>query len=146
MIEETAVVSKIVANQVWVRAGRSSSCGKCSQNTLCSTQLLEKYIAKREIAVETELLLEQGDKIILAIDESQLVIGSLLIYILPLIALFLGALFGESIANFWPAFNPDIVVSITAITGFVLVLLLLNKGQTTLLIQQFAKPVVVRKL
>ncbi len=147
MLEETAVVSRIVENQIWVHAGgRSSSCGKCSQSSSCSTQLLEKFIAKREIPVDTELFLEQGDKIILAIDEAQLIKGSLLIYILPLLALFFGALLGETLASYWSAFNPDLVVSIVTISCFFLVLVILNKCQYTLLVQQFARPVVVRKL
>ena len=147
MIEETAVVSKIVQNQVWVQGtGRASSCGKCAQNSSCSTQLLEKFIAKREIPVDTELFLECGDKIVVAIDEGQLIKGSMLIYILPLLALFFGALLGENVAHFWSAFNPDVIVSISAIVCFISVLWLLHTWQNTLLVQLFARPIVVRKL
>lgn len=147
MIEETAVVSKIIANQVWVQGtGRPSSCGKCVQNSSCSTHLLEKYIAKREIPVDTELSLECGDKIVVAIDEGQLIKGSLLIYILPLLALFLGALLGDYASHVWSAFNSDLIVSISAVVCFFSVLWVLNKWPFSLLVQQFARPIVVRKL
>ena len=146
MIEETAVVSRIFENQVWVRVASGSSCGKCSQNSSCSTQLLEKYGPKREIPVDTGLLLECGDRIIVAIDETQLIKSSLLIYILPLFMLFVGALLGEFIAGFWAANYLDLVISVFAVVSFVATLMVLNKWQFTLLVQQFSRPIVVRKL
>lgn len=146
MIKETVVVSKIIANQTWVQAELRSTCGHCSERLTCSNQLMAKLIAQRELSIESGLSLKQGDKIIIAINESQLIKGSFICYILPLLALFLGVLIGVKLASFWLIFNSDLVTSLAAFSCFGLSLLSINKWQTVMMARLFEKPVVLRKL
>jgi positive regulator of sigma E activity len=69
MIEERVVVSKKEHNQVWVRALPAANCSNCRQKSACSTPLVEQFLRKREILVETDLVLESGDQVIVAIHE-----------------------------------------------------------------------------
>lgn len=146
MIEATAIVSRVIANQVWVHTDRSSSCGKCSNDASCATQLLGKYIAQREHPVDTELSLERGDRIIVGINENQLLKSSLLVYILPLFGLFIGALLGDRVASFWAVVNVELIIIFSAVTGFIIILMVINKYQDTILARQFHRPVVIRRL
>lgn len=146
MIEEEAVVSRVKNYQVWVKTLKSSSCGKCTQSSGCSTSLLEKYIPKREIPVDSELSLAAGDKVMVGIDEGTLIKGSLLLYIVPLFALFAGAGAGDFLARFFPVLSVDMVTAVSGLVFFVFSLLILNGLQRSLLIQHFARPVVIRKL
>ena len=146
MIEEEALVSRINNYQVWVQTLKTSSCGKCAQSSGCSTSLLEKYIPKRDIAVDTDLSLAEGDKVLVGIDEGMLIKGSLLLYIVPLAALFLGAIAGEFLSGFITSPSSDIVIAISGLFFFISSLLIVNSMQRFLLIQHFARPVVIRKL
>ena len=146
MIEEEATVSRVNNYQVWVKTLKTSSCGKCSQSSGCSTSLLEKYIPKRDIAVDTDISLTAGDKVVVGIDEGTLIKGSLLLYILPLAALFLGAISGEFLSGFVTNPSSDVVIAISGMVFFIVSLLVLNNLQRFLLIQHFARPVVIRKL
>ena len=146
MIEEEALVSRVKNYQVWVHTLKTSSCGKCTQSSACSTSLLEKYIPKRDIAVDTDLSLAAGDKVLVGIDEGILIKSSLLLYIVPLAALFLGAVTGEFLSGFVTSLSSDIVISISGLFFFIFSLLILNSLQRFMLIQHFARPVVIRKL
>ena len=146
MIEEEALVSRVNNYQVWVQTLKTSSCGKCSQSSGCSTYLLEKYIPKRDIALDTDLSLDTGDKVVVGIDEGILIKSSLLLYILPLAALFLGAITGEFLSGFITGLSSDLVIAISGLVFFSFSLLILNSLQRFLLVQHFARPVVIRKL
>lgn len=146
MIEEEAIVSKVKKYRVWVKTLKASSCGKCTQSSGCSTSLLEKYIPKRDIPVDTDLSLAAGDKVLVGIDEGTLIKGSLLLYIVPLFALFIGAGTGEFLSGFIPGLSADVVTAVSGLVFFVFSLLILNGLQRSLLIQHFARPVVIRKL
>lgn len=146
MIEEDAIVSRVNNYQVWIQTLKTSSCGKCTQSSGCSTSLLEKYIPKRDIAVDTDLSLAAGDKVVVGIDEGILIKSSLLLYIVPLAALFLGAITGEFLSGFITVFSSDLVIAISGLVFFSSSLLILNRLQRFLLVQHFARPVVIRKL
>ncbi len=146
MIEEEAIVSQIKNYQVWVKTLQASSCGKCTQSSGCSTSLLEKYIPKRDIPVDTDLSLSAGDKVLVGIDEGTLIKGSLLLYIVPLFAMFIGAGAGEAVSVYVPGLSADMVTAVSGLVFFVFSLFILNILQRSLLIQHFARPVVIRKL
>ena len=146
MIEETATVSRVEGNQVWVKTEKATSCGQCNQNSACSTNFLENYLHKRELSVDTDLCLQAGDRIVVAIDEGALVKGSLLIYIVPLLVLFAGAGLGELFAGALKSFNADVIISISAIFCFAAALAVFNRIQYALPALQFSRPVVLRKL
>lgn len=146
MIEEVAVVSKVQNFQVSVKSLQTSGCGKCVQNQSCGTSLLDKYLVKRDIEVDTDLPLAEGDRVLLGVEESALIKGSLLLYIVPLLTLFLGAFIGRFIADGYMPVSPDLLSAAFAFLFFIVCLVIINRIQQSFLMRYFARPVVIRKL
>ena len=145
MIEELAVVVKIENHQVWVEAGQNSACGGCLQKASCTTNALGSVIKKKSVPVDSDMQLKTGDEVMVAIDENLLLRASLVLYLLPLIALITGA----GIADWLLADNTlyaDLWIAGSALLGFLLSLWLINKAQSLLILNYYARPVVVRKI
>lgn len=143
MIEELAVVVKIDKHQVWVESGQSGACGGCLQQASCTTNAIGSVLKKKSVPVDCDMSLQIGDKVMVAIDENLLLSASLLLYLLPLIALFAGAGIAEALAANSP--YADLWTAAGAILGFLLSLWLIHKAQK-LLILSLRRPIVVKKL
>ena len=145
MIEELAVVVRIENQKVWVEGGQSSACGGCQQKASCTTNALGSMLKKKTVPVDSVFQLKVGDNVMVAIDEKLLLQASLLLYFLPLIALFAGA----GLADWLLPTNvlyADLWIAASALSGFLLSLWLINKAQQVLLLGYFTRPVVVKKV
>jgi sigma-E factor negative regulatory protein RseC len=145
MIEELAVVVKIENHHVWVEGGQNSACGGCLQKTSCTTNALGSVLKKKSVRVDSDIELKIGDQVMVAIDEAVLLQASLLLYLLPLIALFTGA----GVAEWLLTDNiryADLWIATTAISGFLLCLWLINKAQNLMILGYYARPTVVKKI
>ena len=101
-------------------------------------------LKKKSVPVDSDIHLKTGDQVMVAIDESLLLRASLLLYLLPLIALFTGA----GIADWILADNApyvDLWIAGSAFLSFLFSLWLINKAQSLLILNYYARPVVVRK-
>ena len=144
MIEELAVVVKIENHQVWVESGPNSACGGCLQKASCTTNAIGSILKKKSVPVDSDIQLKTGDQVMVAIDENLLLRASLLLYLVPLIALFTGA----GIADWLLADNgkfAELWIAGSAVLSFLISLWIINKAQG-LLILSYARPVVVRKI
>lgn len=94
MIEEQASVVSVQGDQIWVQTQRKSVCGTCSARKGCGTASLEQLFGHRrtQMRVSSSLPVKAGDEVILGIEESTLLRGSLLLYGLPLLLLLAGAI------------------------------------------------------
>jgi len=145
MIEELAVVVKIDNHQVWVEAGPNSACGGCQQKASCTTNALGSVLKKKSVPVDCDMQLKTGDQVMVAIDESLLLRASLLLYLVPLMALFAGA----GIADWLLSDNAphiELWIAGSALLSFLLILWLINKAQSLLILNYYARPVVVKKV
>ena len=145
MIEELAVVVKIENHQVWVESRQNSACGGCQQKASCTTNALGSVLKKKLVPVDSDIQLKTGDEVMVAIDESLLLRASILLYLVPLIALFTGA----GIADWLLADNAlyaDIWIAVSALVSFLFSLWLINKAQNLLILSYYAPPVVVRRI
>lgn len=93
MIEQKATVISRDGRLVWVEAERQSTCGQCQARKGCGTGLLAKHVGQRfsRLAVHTELDLKVGQQVMVFIPEQALLTGALMMYLLPLLGLFLAA-------------------------------------------------------
>ena len=145
MIEELAVVVKIDHHQVWVESGQTSGCGGCQQKASCTTNAIGSVLKKKSVPVDCDIQLKTGDEVVVAIDENLLLRASLLLYLMPLIALFTGA----GIADWMLPDNgqyADLWIAGSALLSFLLSLWLINKAQRLLILNYYARPVVIRKV
>jgi sigma-E factor negative regulatory protein RseC len=103
MIEEIGVICAIEHHNsqqvVLVETQIKSTCGSCEAQSNCGTGAIAKIFAgKREILrFRLNEMVEVGQKVSLGIPEENLLKASALVYCLPLLALVLSALVGQSI-------------------------------------------------
>lgn len=96
MIEETAEVLSISGNQITVQTIKQSACGGCKEADSCSTSVLSKYFGNKsiELSLNTPLSVNIGDSVTVGLEEQALVRLTALIYLLPMVVMFICALLG----------------------------------------------------
>lgn len=146
MIEKVAIVSSVSGCRAWIEPSAETSCGGCPQKGGCSTSLLDKFLGTKRIAVDTDIILSPGDKIVVGIDESALIRGSLTVYLFPLLALFLGGVTGEFAFSRLELAGAEGASALSAVFGFLLSFLMINRIRRGLLRRHLIEPVVLRKL
>ena len=145
MIEESPIVVKIDNHQVWVEGGQNSACGGCQQKASCTTNALGSVLKKKSVPVDSDIQLKTGDEVMVAIDESLLLRASLLLYLVPLIALFTGAGFSDWLLAD-DVLYADLWIAVSALVSLLFSLWFINKAQSLLIFSYYARPVVVRKI
>lgn len=131
MIEEKAKVISVDHGDVWVETQRRSACGQCAVNKGCGTAVIGKIVGNKKNRVRVlnprETKVSIGDEIVVGIDERALVRGSLVVYMLPLVFMFLFGLLGEVLSDQLNINTPDAVVVVTGLLGLGVGFLLVKK-------------------
>lgn len=99
MIEERARVLSIESDAVWVETIRQSACGSCQARTGCGQSLLQRLGGGRRqgfIRALNTRVCAVGDEVVIGIPETAVLQGSALVYLLPLLGLFLFALLAQA--------------------------------------------------
>ncbi|MEK9498164.1 SoxR-reducing system protein RseC [Photorhabdus sp. P32] len=102
MVKEWATVIHWQQGRALLRYGSSSGCGSCQARATCGSYLLNKLGPDGIHQLELEILqpLQPGQKVEVGIPEGSLLRSALLVYLTPLIGLFLGgALFQLWVTN-----------------------------------------------
>lgn len=116
MIEEAGVVVTVEPDAVWVATQRKTTCGSCSARMTCGQGLMTSLASDKKphlIKISTDLLLREGDQVTLGMPEELLVRSAFLVYMLPLLAMFISAL----AVNALNASEPWIIFA--AVLGFI---------------------------
>lgn len=141
------IVASVSGNKAWVEPYVASSCGSCAQKKGCSTSVLNRFIGKRRIPVDTEIALKPGDRVVVGLDEAALLKGSLVIYFVPLLALFASGFAGDYVFSQLGLDDAsDAGGAIFAISGFLLSFTIIKRIQNVLFVDRHLRPVVLRKL
>lgn len=124
MIEERALVTETEQGYVWLEIQRQSACGSCHTQQSCGTAAVAKLWGGKAIRlrVRSDLPLQRGDEVWVGIAEKSLLRGALLVYLMPLLLLFAGALLGQ--ATF--AVAGEELVVLTGAAGLLLGLLMVR--------------------
>lgn len=101
MIEEQAIVIKASKDRVTLEVVRTKPCGLCGQVRGCGNSIWGKIFSHQSGHIETKnnLNAKLGDVVILAIDETLMLKSSLMLYGVPLLSMFLGMVFANSLAK-----------------------------------------------
>ncbi|MCC8378993.1 MULTISPECIES: SoxR-reducing system protein RseC [unclassified Xenorhabdus] len=101
MVKEWATVVRWQQGRAVLRYGSSSGCGSCQAKTACGSYLLEKLGPENIHQLELEIAqpLQPGQKVEVGIPESSLLRSAMLVYLTPLLGLFLGGL----LSQYWTA-------------------------------------------
>ncbi|MCQ8102482.1 SoxR reducing system RseC family protein [Methylomonas sp. SURF-2] len=143
MIEETAIVTRIEDGQVWIKSLQGGACGGCMQQSSCGTASLSKWLPKREFAVESDQALTVGDQVRVGIDDSHVLLSSIVLYLLPILVMLLGVGLANSFLSpaFTEAWLPELSLGLLLATFWVI-----HKLQHVLLLYFCFRPQIVGRL
>ena len=120
MIEEKATVQSVKDQLINIVTTQSSGCYQCNQADSCSTSILTNFFGNKSVELQlySDMSLKAGDKVIIGMQEGVFIGLTCMIYILPLIGLFLFAVFGQFTERYFNVNNELPTISF-AIIGFV---------------------------
>ncbi|WP_043315773.1 SoxR reducing system RseC family protein [Microbulbifer sp. HZ11] len=104
MIEERGKIVAIEKSAVWVETVQRSGCHSCAAKPGCGTGLLGDFWANAsrvrvQVSPAEAEALQLHDTVVIGIGERVLATSSLVVYLVPLIALVLGALAGQTLGS-----------------------------------------------
>ena len=97
MIKEEGVIEKTFEEKAQVRVKKSSACASCGSKDSCHVMGDKDML----IEVANRLHAREGDYVELSVPAKSLMKLSLLVYLLPVVALIIGAYFGGLWADFF---------------------------------------------
>ena len=100
MIEEQAIVLKVEGAVAHLEIARAQPCGLCGTTRGCGVSLWGRLFGHRvkPFSVKNTLAAVAGDHVVIGVDESLLLTGSLRAYLLPVVLVCLGGFIGSSAA------------------------------------------------
>jgi len=148
MIEETATVVSCVDNQAKLEVQRQSTCSSCNAKSGCGTAVFSKTLGKKvsQVTVENTLNLQIGDRVVVGLQESALLTGSAIIYLLPLIMLLAFAILGQWLSKQFFDNTTELMIVVFAGAGFILAMKMVNRFSQKIKNDDRFQPVLIRKL
>lgn len=124
MIEEQAQVKGVRGGKVLIEVLRLGGCQGCTLSAGCGTGSLGRLLGHRQkpFALANSLNLKTGDKVIVGMPENAYVLAGFLIYLLPLLSLFLFSMVADRLFG-----SVDGVNVLAAIAGLVCGILMAAK-------------------
>lgn len=148
MIEEAARVIQCEDTFAWVETNRKSACDSCSMNKGCGTGAISKVFGEKRsrLKVINKIHADVGDSVLIGINESALLIGSFLVYLLPILSLLAFALLGELMARQLLIENRDLISILFGIFGLGLAMWWVRRKTTNLEHANRYQAVILRRL
>lgn len=120
MIEEAGTVVEVRDGRARVRTRRSEGCGQCSARGACASLGGGR---DANVWVEDPIGTRPGERVIIAVPEGTVVRASILVYLVPVLALVAGALVGHAVGPRW-GLSPDLGAATAGLGAMVLAFLL----------------------
>jgi sigma-E factor negative regulatory protein RseC len=146
MIEETARVIAIEDGRLLLEAQTTTACGACAAKQGCGTSVLSKWVGRKFTRFEAPNTVNArvGDEVVVGLSEQAMLKGSVLVYLVPLLAMIAFALLADGLISADQAAR-DLLVLVSAITGFALTLVMSRLLLSTSTSRSQLSPVVLRK-
>lgn len=148
IIEESGRVIAVDGEHAWVVTERQTACGNCAANKGCGTGIIARaFSSGRQIRIRVRNVVNAavGDEVVLGIDDSMVLRGSILMYLLPLLALFIGAFVGKAVNEAVRMFEADYLSAVVGIIAMLLVFVTLHRRPRLLLTAGDCQPHILRR-
>lgn len=148
MIEETGVVVAVEPGIAWVETQRKSACQACSVSKGCGTSVLAKTMGGRrnKVRVLNPINAKLNEEVVVGLGESAMLSGALAVYVVPLLAMVVGALLGQVVASEYGMQNADGLTALFGFAGLALGFLWLRHyGKRTASDERY-QPVILRRV
>lgn len=148
MIEEQAIVIDREGDYVWVQTNRQSSCGHCSVKKGCGTQVLSKVLGNKTAHIRclNSKDVKIGDRVMIGIEESALLSGSFLVYLLPLLSMIIFGALSVFLSKVWWPEGIDLLAIIASISGLILGLVFSNYHTQKISQRKRFEPILLKKI
>ncbi len=101
MIEEQAQVVEVREADVIIEASRQSACGKCAQKSDCGQSAIAQWAASKMVNISVvkpiDMQISIGDTVLVGVDEKSFLKASVLLYFVPLVAMFIAGFIASAI-------------------------------------------------
>ncbi|MDZ7754308.1 MAG: SoxR reducing system RseC family protein [Gammaproteobacteria bacterium] len=100
MIEQAATVVTVNQGHITVESQRATACGTCASGGGCGIGVLGRLFGNRSsrIEVTADMAVQPGDEVVIGVPEDALLLGSLWLYLVPLLLFIAGSLVGRTVA------------------------------------------------
>ncbi|MDZ7805080.1 SoxR reducing system RseC family protein [Thiohalophilus sp.] len=148
MIEETAIVTRCEGEQAWVKAQRKTACGQCQVNKGCGTAVLASVVGQKasHMRVLNSVQAREGETVVIGLHESAMLSGSLAVYLVPLLSLFLFAVTGKVLAEQLMISAVEGVSILFAVIGMLLAIVWLRAFNRRIANDSRYQPVILQRL
>ncbi|ELE1959928.1 SoxR reducing system RseC family protein [Vibrio vulnificus] len=129
MMTALATVTQVTPNdhgfEVALSCEQQTSCSSCSSQKSCGTGVVSKAFGNKSLLwhLETQRRLHVGQMVEIGIPEQSLLQSAMLVYLLPIVAMLLGALFGHLVLSPWLEMGEGAVVLTSMLFAFIGILL-----------------------
>jgi sigma-E factor negative regulatory protein RseC len=146
MIEEKARVIAIENNQLLLEAETRTACNACAAKQGCGTSVLSKWVGRKftRFQAPNTVNARVGDEVVVGLAEEAMLKGSVLVYLLPLLAMIGFALLADGLISADTA-SRDLLVLVSAVAGFALMLYISRWFLSSNSNKSKLTPVVLRK-
>ncbi len=148
MIEESGKIVEVNGDYAWIESERTSICGSCAVRKGCGTSVIAKLLGQRRVRMRVLNRIDArvGEQVVVGISETGLLRGSLAVYFVPLLGLFLGALGGQWLVASLLQLQSDAAAIAGAVLGFLLALVWLRHFSRNKDLDENYQPVTLRRL
>lgn len=124
MLREEGIVISVKGDRAEVEARPKSACGSCSARSGCGTSLVASLFPRRRhgFIARNRVGARPGDRVFIGLDEADLQLASLMIYLLPLLGLIGGALSGLYLARLLDSSDSELLSILLGGAGMAAVL------------------------
>ncbi|HFQ5432735.1 SoxR reducing system RseC family protein [Vibrio vulnificus] len=129
MMTALATVTQVTPNdhgfEVALSCEQQTSCSSCASQKSCGTGVVSKAFGNKSLLwhLETQRRLHVGQVVEIGIPEQSLLQSAMLVYLLPIVAMLLGALFGHLVLSPWLEMGEGAVVLTSMLFAFIGILL-----------------------
>ncbi len=122
MIQEYGYVVKTDEQFAWVHTERKSTCGQCAAQKGCGTSVFSKVLGNKhtELKAINTANAVVGETVVLGLRESVLLKSAFIMYMLPLISMFIFAFLTQIVANAFGYEVPQLWIGMIAVAGLLL--------------------------
>ena len=101
MIEENGVIVSLDGQFAKIAPLVEGGCHSCASSGVCGTTVLAPFFDKKQrlLLAENTINAQPGDEVVIGLNKMAVVMSSLAVYLLPLLALIIGAVVGDILAQ-----------------------------------------------
>ncbi len=141
--EETVKVTLIKDGFAYVETSAASACGSCASKSSCGSlnffSSSQKKSPKAGLKVRNTLNLQIGDRAVLALSSEKILLGTFLMYLLPLVSLLLTASIAKSLGG-------EILSTVVGLMGFIITLIFVKNYLKQQKVSNQFEPTLIRKI